>query len=299
MNKKYFYIIKLIITILILYFLFQLLDYNKIKNAITFSDKKFLLLSVLILPFWIILRSLKWKILLSYYWPQISFSLASKSYLGGLGPGLLTPAKLGEISRAYFLPYKNKYKIIKIMILDRYIELVVLLILTIPGFIYFIGIDFGFFIIILSILGLFSCFHFFKIFGKINKIFPKIRWIKNNFKADNQNIFFPKMLITKSILLSALIFSTSIFTSYLLVNSFLSIKTIDIGDAFFVFPLTLLTNILPITVGNLGVREAVTILLLNDLSVSKEAAFNSSIILFLLHSIFPALIGLILIQFKK
>ena len=52
-----------------------------------------------------------------------------------------------------------------------------------------------------------------------------------------------------------------------------------------VFPLTLLTNVLPITIGNLGVREGATIILLKEFEISSEISFNIAILLFFLHHI--------------
>ena len=68
---------------------------------------------------------------------------------------------------------------------------------------------------------------------------------------------------------------------------------------FQVFPLVLMTNILPITIGNLGIREGTTIFLLDTFGISSEIAFNISIILFFMHSIIPAIIGLLLNNFDN
>ena len=73
-----------------------------------------------------------------------------------------------------------------------------------------------------------------------------------------------------------------------MLNSF---QATEISLMYKVFPLTLLTNIFPLTIGNLGVREGATIILLNKFQISSEIAFNIAIILFFLHSFLPAIIG--------
>ena len=74
------------------------------------------------------------------------------------------------------------------------------------------------------------------------------------------------------------------------------IDFLQLSIVYKVFPITLLTNILPITIGNLGVREGATILLLREYGIESEIAFNTAIILFFLHSFIPAIIGIYMVQ---
>ena len=90
-------------------------------------------------------------------------------------------------------------------------------------------------------------------------------------------------------------FIVSILTSYLLLISF---TAFNFMNALFVFPLALITNIIPITIGNIGIREGATMYLLNNYSISPEIAFNISIMLFFLHSFIPAVFGLITIHYN-
>ena len=126
-SEKYRFVIKLLFTVIILFFIIQLLDYNKLISALSIAKKEFLVFIFISVPVWIWLKSLKWKILLSSLYPEISISLACRSFLGGLGPGLLTPGKVGELTRAFYLPHGDNFKVISLVILDRYSDLISLL----------------------------------------------------------------------------------------------------------------------------------------------------------------------------
>ena len=121
----------------------------------------------------------------------------------------------------------------------------------------------------------------------------KINWIKKIISKQTDFDKITSATFLKSLLISFCVFLISITTSYLLLLSF---NIIPFHIVFTVFPLILLTNVLPVTIGNLGIREGATIYLLNDFKVSSEVAFNISILLFLLHSFIPALIGSMLIH---
>ncbi len=286
-------IIKYSITIIAVAILSSYVDMGRIVNEYKNADYTLLLIAFLSIPLHVLLKSLKWKILLQAFWEDISFADASKSYLAGLAFGVITPGKIGELSRGLFLPF-NKIKVSSLVIVDRYLDLISLVFLVIPGATYFFGIRAGilFFFLNISLL-------------VIILIYPRIvSLLRDHFKSsviesiidiqkDISRIPFTAIFITFFISFS--LFILSIMTSYILVLSF---TTFGIRSAFLVFPLTLITNILPITIGNIGVREGANIYLLDYFSISSEIAFNISIMMFFLHSLLPAIFGLILINYR-
>ena len=291
--EKYRFVIKLLFTIIILFFIIQLLDYNKLISALSIAKKEFLFFIFISVPVWIWLKSLKWKILLSSLYPETSISLACRSFLGGLGPGLLTPGKVGELARTFYLPYGDNFKVISLVILDRYSDLISLLLLSGIGISHFFGVYYGIAIVITAIFGI-VLFYIFPILIKFFRISVGRGELYKKLFIKLEDISKIKPLIFyKSLLLSLIMFLLSIFTSFLILNSF---ETTQLSIVYEVFPITLLTNILPITIGNLGVREGATILLLREYGIDSEIAFNTAIILFFLHSFLPAIIGIYMVQ---
>jgi uncharacterized membrane protein YbhN (UPF0104 family) len=56
---------------------------------------------------------------------------------------------------------------------------------------------------------------------------------------------------------------------------------------------------LPITIGDLGVREGVAIYIFSRLGVAPTFAFNASVVLFIINLVLPSLVGLHLIWRRK
>jgi len=64
-------------------------------------------------------------------------------------------------------------------------------------------------------------------------------------------------------------------------------------------PLIMLTNILPLTIGGLGIREGTAMVLLSSFGVPQAAAIASAFMLFLLNTALPALIGSLLLLSRR
>jgi glycosyltransferase 2 family protein len=66
-----------------------------------------LALSAACLPPLLLLRALKWKILLRGAAPDVTLMQAFRSYLGAMALGLVTPGRVGEFSRGIYLPQRS------------------------------------------------------------------------------------------------------------------------------------------------------------------------------------------------
>ena len=254
------------------------------RNSLVFS-----------VPLWIALKALKWHLLLNSYWKESSFSLALNSFLCGFSFGLITPGKVGELSRVLYLPFENRGDGIGLIILDRYCDLIALLFLAVFGVTHFAGFLYGFLVFLSGAIAasLFFLFpHLLELLCRQNK-FASISNYMNHLRKIppiNSDVFFRVLVISFSC------FVVSVATSFSLLLSF---GDAPLSTALTVFPLTLLTNVLPITIGNLGVREGATIYLLGQYGLEKEVAFHVSILLFVLHSVIPALLGSIIQPFTR
>ena len=67
----------------------------------------------------------------------------------------------------------------------------------------------------------------------------------------------------------------------------------------FCFPLIILSISLPLTIGGLGVREAVAVLLLSRFGVAQATALNAALLLFVINVLAPGLLGLTLVPKMK
>ena len=71
----------------------------------------------------------------------------------------------------------------------------------------------------------------------------------------------------------------------------LSWRSWSLDVVFLTFPLVILTNILPLTIAGLGIREAAAIALLAHYGVSPGHAFLAAFLMFALNTAFPGIAG--------
>jgi uncharacterized protein (TIRG00374 family) len=69
---------------------------------------------------------------------------------------------------------------------------------------------------------------------------------------------------------------------------------IDLKVVILVFPIIILTNVLPFTIGGLGVREGTSVVLLSMFSISKEIAINFAFLWFIVNTFIPGAIGVLM-----
>lgn len=292
MRKQF---LKIFFAVLLLALIINNVDIRQFLFGIKLQDKNFLLFAFFSIPVFIFIRFLKWKTILQIHTEGLSFFQIIRSLLAGMAIGMMTPGKVGELSRAFFVPTDNKERVVGMVLLDRYFDLVTLVFLSSFGVTHYWGVFWGIMAVVVGISGLFV-----------------LIWLKHITKKDINSKKFhfvaSRMLDMIKVVaavdfslfmrLSAFslgIISISILTSYFLLLSFISIP---FKIALNVFPLVILTNTVPLTFGNLGVREGATILLLTHYGVNEEISLNISLSLFALHTVIPSLIGIVLMQFK-
>ena len=136
MFKRRTFIIKLVITILLLLYLIFKIDLDKIVD--TFKNTNLMLISVAVFLIFIIysLRVIKWGVLLSALDIKVSFIRRFKIILIGIFYSFFTPAKAGELARAYFLK-RDFTKTIPTILWDKILDAVALVTLSLVFMIIF------------------------------------------------------------------------------------------------------------------------------------------------------------------
>jgi hypothetical protein len=79
----------------------------------------------------------------------------------------------------------------------------------------------------------------------------------------------------------------------LLINAFSPIKFIN---GFIASAAIMMTkSLLPISIGDLGIRESIAIFYFNQFDISQAGAFNASMLLFAINLLIPSITGMFLI----
>jgi len=90
------------------------------------------------------------------------------------------------------------------------------------------------------------------------------------------------------LIISFIIMSVYFLQAYLLLLAF---QPVAVTTILMVFPLILLTNLVPLTIGSLGIREIAAIYLLSQFGIPAGVAVSVSLLLFLFDTVIPGVLG--------
>jgi uncharacterized protein (TIRG00374 family) len=94
--------------------------------------------------------------------------------------------------------------------------------------------------------------------------------------------------VAVNLLASIVLMALDVVSLYVLACAF---EPVAFAAVAFAFPWILLTNLVPITPAGLGVREGTAVALLHTCGVQVATAVNATLLLFVINSVLPALIG--------
>lgn len=117
-------------------FVYILLNINIIKFIEILYNVNIFLFSISFLIIFpsILLKTLKWKFFLNVFGIKYNTSDLLKTWLKGFSISMITPARLGDLSRAYFMRKKIKIgKGITSVVFDRIIDIIILLFFALIG----------------------------------------------------------------------------------------------------------------------------------------------------------------------
>ena len=276
-NKKL--VLKIIFTILFLIFLFYFVKPNQIFKA--FANAKFLwiFLALLLLPLNLFLQFLRWKFLVILSNEKVKNREVIKSILYSFSYSIFTPARLGEIGRAFHISNSKKDELVALAFYEKFFAFGSLLI-------------FGFFS-----LGFFRNYLYFisvivliLILAKSKKLVGFIPFLKKFVPVLHQTN------ICKIFLISLIFVFVYIFQFFLVLNAF---KNVQFFSSFFMISLVMFFNSLPITLSGLGIRELLSVYFFKELGISAGSAASASFVIFFINILIPTFIGFGLHIFEK
>ncbi len=231
---------------------------------------------LVVMPLYIYCRFKKWMSLVSQVTEigKIQVKDCFFNYLNGMALGMLTPGRVGELARIRGLNI-NKRSAISLFMLDKLIEVWCL--------VFFVAVAFSvtnslsayisrsYLIALLPVLAL-LLFAFHKIVMTIAK--KHIVIILN---------------VSKNVILSSLCFVIFCLQMTIVLQGFNTSLSLLV---FFHFPVVLIGNLIPVTIGGFGVREFIGIYALQHYAVSRESIVASIAIVAFIDLVIPSIIGM-------
>lgn len=301
-GKKYLYFfLKILISVLVLSILIHKISLTDILVALESARKGFILFALLLLPANVFFQFKKWQLLLKIEKPQASQGEVIFSLLAGITLGFVTPGRLGEFGRAIFVRHAHWPRLLGFIAIEKLFALLMIYFFGFLGLIYFLKTKMEYFHLVLLtslFLVIFAIILFLllnpkildNLLGRMHFYSGRSEKIKQFTSAFQAFSSFKAHRLLGFCLAQTLIY---ILQFSLLVNAFSSIA---ITKAFLAVGATMMVkSMLPIAIGDLGVRESAAVFFFNMLHVPGAAAFDASLLLFFINLLIPSIIGLILI----
>lgn len=272
LKKSIFY--KIIISSLFLIFLFYFVKPNQILQALGQANLFWVLLALLIFPINLSLQFLRWKSLVVIGNKNVPDSEIIKSIFYSFSYSIFTPARLGEIGRAFHISNSKKGDLIALAFYEKIFAFCSLLLFVLLSLVFFEShfYIFGLFILALIIVELKRIIKLIPYFRKYEQIIQKVN-------------------ILKISLISVTLVFVYIFQFYLILNAF---KNVPFFHSIFMISLVIFFNSLPITLSGLGIRELLSVYFFKVLEISPASAASAAFLIFCINILIPTFIGFVL-----
>ena len=308
--KKLTKFIPVIGIILFLYILFNI-GFGKIIHAFSLIPWHYYILALLVFIPKLLLAGLKWQYINKNQDIYISYFTVIRLYLLGLFYGSVTPGAIGMHIRVYYLRKKANVsfeKCIANSLIEGTLAILAGLFLSIFGSLLILNSYPG---VLPLIIGFFIMYVLaFTFFMEHKRGEGFFTFIIRPFlpHATKENLEYIISRLYKDIpRLRDLLFP---FTSELIIWLIAATQVYVLSLAFSIpipyveFILlsivsVIISNIIPLSIGGLGVREGTFVVLLSTYGVSFEVAFVLSLAGFLVKNLIPGLFGLIISLFEK
>lgn len=300
-------ILKSAISILLLAGLFYYIDINEIILSFTQAHKGLLLLGFLLVAANSGIHFIRWRYLLKLLSKDITNEDVFTSLFVGFTAGFFTPAQVGEIAgRIASIPDIKKSHVLGITIIDKLYLLALTLItgiLSLALFAMFYFIEYWKAAFLLPLIGITGLLFFMFLFPETMKSFlrllpEKIREHKLYSVVSIIETTFHNAQARILFLLSSLLYLVIVVQFFIFVNAFESVSFFDTTicslSVYFIKSV-----ILPISIGDLGVRESASVFFFSKVGVTSAAAFNASMCMFLANVLLPSIVGALLIMRVK
>lgn len=288
MKKRSLFILKIAVSAILIYLITSKIDWNQLIISFGQGDYVYLSIGVLVGFVFNCVKFAKWHYLINAGIHTYSFWDGAKSYMFGNALGLVTPLRAGDLGRALYFPKNDRTRILGLTIIDRAMDVVAILMLSIGGSFTLIKREFGLLVLLscaLSILVLYSPGIFQSLLNrtiKAGKIIEKV----------NKLIGILKILDTRTIttclIMSVIAFIITIIEFYYVISAF---EEITLSSTALVTPLITLSVLVPITFMGLGVREGLSIMLFSMFGISSGTALSAAFLCFAINNVSISLIG--------
>jgi len=301
-RKPILLLLKFAVSVWLVYFILTKIQLSEIHAEFDQINWFCLVMGAVLTMPNILVQHLKWRYLVHVVEPRIGYKEIFESLMCGFSIGLITPGRLGELGKGFFIPSVPKVQITGMSIIDKILSQFALSIFGMVGILYFLREKFHFplslkiFLIAAAICfaGLLWCLIFWPVtirraIRNSKKLFYRMPYRRQIFSLISASDLFKRHHFWPSALY-AVIFQLIIYAQfYFFINVFDDVTWVEALSA--ASGAMLVKSFLPIALMDLGVREGAVIYFFGLLGVTSAAAFNASILVFVSNVLLPGAIG--------
>ena len=285
-------ILKITVTAALLAYLLLSIDVGTISSTIIHMDIVPLILCVPLVGVMYAIRAEKWKTLLKPIGIEMPFLSSLKIYLIGTFYGSVTPGRAGELSRSFFMGDK-KSKTIPTVIIDRVTDIICLLALSAISIIVFFNSMTLTVILVLLIIVFAACSVALLHRGAVSFLFSLLKIgdeHRDDYLSTVEATVRDRRALAYAFVLTFCYYAVNTLAFWLILRA-LSV-TINPVIAL-ALPVIIIMGNVPISISGLGVRELVSVTVFSMFNSSAAYGFSASLVLYLLTSLLPGLVGLV------
>ncbi|HSR17798.1 MAG TPA: lysylphosphatidylglycerol synthase transmembrane domain-containing protein [Ignavibacteriaceae bacterium] len=302
-NKAFLYtVMKIILSAVLIIFLFDFIAGKNLLISLKTAEYSLIAAAFLLMFFNLYLQFSRWRLTCESLLNEKDGKKILRSLFHGFPAGAVTPGRIGEyFARGIVLQENSASKIAVSVFIEKLFPLIPVFLFGLLSFTIFLNINpsliFSLFLL-LVVLG-FILFKRARSFSFSNKIIEKgilnRGWLKKIFSEFGLLGEMKKSFIIKMIILSALFYFCYIIQYALLVSAFSGnfylVKYMWAGSLLFFIK----AFIPPVTYGDLGIREGVSVYFITKLGENAAAGLNASLFLFFINLLIPSLAGAVLL----
>ncbi|MBN2726334.1 flippase-like domain-containing protein [Candidatus Mcinerneyibacteriota bacterium] len=295
-------LVKVLLLGVVIWYITVEVDYKKLLLYMRTMDFLWLFLAIGAFLAGMLFNINKWRFILSRYIP-VSFRQAALSMMGGYTLSLLTPARLGEVGRCFFISSLERRKTVSLVGIDKMFNVSITTFLGV-FFLQFMPIPYPltvkvivyfFSLLILTFIVLYTRYP-----SLLHRLLSRVSFlrkgkgeeflvaVKNSNKKDNIIIFLMTLAMYLFYLAEFVFFSMALAP-----GSFIVALNGYVISLF-------LKTALPLTVADWGIKEVSLMEFYMFFGLSSEIALGAALFIYFLNILLPAALGLIpVLKLKK
>lgn len=300
-KRRLAYLLKLLVAAAVMVMLLKRVNIHELLTAFSSANMYCISIALVLLIPNIYIQYFKWHYLVRLVKPDVSNQETFNSLLAGFTFGFITPGRLGEFGRAFFIKDCPWVKVLGMALMDKLFSLAVVIFWGAIGLMFFVGRQLYIYtlvpIIVFTLITLIVIYSILlrpeiirSFLYSLNIILPFREKIKTLMSSlDN----FHRTQAMNLLLLSVGFYFIFFLQFYILICAFQPSPVLPSFLA--IASVMIVKSLLPISFGDLGIRESAAIFFLGRIGVPEATAFNASILLFVINLLIPSIVGLILL----